>query len=348
VRLAALGLALATSCGDECEHLSDCLKDEACVDGVCTPVTGQPPMRRDASVPFDSGVVPDAGPDAGDADAGGDGGVPFDGGPGPDGGVPDARVGPSPLPTSGDLGFVWVGEVFVANGESDFHAIGLLQNLDGATFSTSVRMYPDAEGRSCTLQTRRMTGGAVAGYDATEISVIPGPQPFSPFSMLPVGDGRFAPIAEPVDRIYNKSRNALFDIVGSGSVTSVESDVAVVPAPAFAFEDIAFPRGSPIVISPPPNPLRWERSDLSIGEITIEVADAPREVILTCVVADDEDYVLPSGATADFLAEAPTAPAYLEIRYDREATLPATVMSGGTISVTYRASQGLRYPVVLP
>ncbi len=345
---------LAGSCllGAACDHrqcaaLSDCAGDEVCVRGLCEKSTGGQPPLRDAGVQ-DSGQR--AGGDASVlTDAGGFDaatGAP-DAGPRPDGGAPSGDAGVGTLPSQGDLGFVWAGELYDSETTSAFHALGLLQHLDAAAYAVTDQTFVDPEGTSCRVSTRRLTGGSVTGFEAQEISVIPGPQPFSPFSMYPVGNGRFEPVQDPVQRIYNKSRFASFQIFGTGTSGSVDSTLVQVPAPPFLFEDLSYPRGSVVAISPSPQ-LLWRPSELSNGVITVEVFDVPREVVLTCLVDDDGAYAIPPGAVSSFLGEAPTPPVYLEIRYDRETTASATVQGGGALSVTYRASQGLRYRVALP
>lgn len=349
--------ALSVSFGCEepqCKALSDCDIGQICVEGLCH--NGQTGLwdQRDAAFPRrpDTGMTTDGG-DGGDAGPGQDAGSMDSGGPGDggstlDGGVGSTRSRPTPLPVTGDLGFVWVAELYDSETTSAHHAFGLLQSLDGATYTTRLQRHQDAEGTTCEVRTRRRSGGAPTPFEAREISVIPGPQPFAPFSMYPVGDGRFEPSQEPIERLFNKSRFATFQIFGNGNTRSVDGDLRQVSAPPFPFEDPAFPRGAPIALDPPPNPLLWTESDLTQGDITIEVFDQPREVLLTCVVADDGAYTIPAAAVSDFLAATPTTPVYLEIRYDREATATEAVEGGGSLSVVYRVSQGLRYPVTLP
>jgi len=89
-------------------------------------------------------------------------------------------------------------------------------------------------------------------------------------------------------------------------------------------------------------------SDLSDGTITIELFDSAREVVLGCRIADDGSYAIPTAGITAFLGAQPMPPVVLEIRYDREGSSDASIQGGGVIRVTYRASQGLRYPVVLP
>lgn len=354
--LLLVALAAAAGCDDpKCTAQSDCDFGEICVEGLCHHGQIGNWRQRDAAFPVrpDTGVAPndgDGGPDGGlpDQDGGGmDAGAPLDGG-GMDGGVGPVMSRPTPLPVTGDLGFVWVAELYDSETTSAHRAFALLQNLDGVTYTTSLQRHQDAESTTCEIRTRRRSSGTPDAYEAQEISVIPGPQPFSPFSMYPVGDGRFEPAQDPVDRIFNESRFAVVQIFGNGNARSIDGAPRQVNAPPFPFEDPAFPRGSPIAIEPPPNPLRWTKSDLSQGDITIEVFDQPREVLLTCVVADDGAYTIPSAAVSDFRAATPTPPVYLEIRYDREARATETVEGGGSVSVTYRVSQGLRYPVTLP
>jgi hypothetical protein len=165
--------------------------------------------------------------------------------------------------------------------------------------------------------------------------------------MYPVGNGRFEPSADPVQRLYNKSRTAYFQIYGTGVTGSVEGMLVGVSAPPFVLEDAAYPRGQPVAISPSPQ-LLWGPSDLTDGMITIELFDSVREVVLTCRIMDDGSYVIPNLAVSAFLDAQPMPQVYLEIRYDRESSSPASITGGGTVPVTYRASQGLRYPVALP
>jgi hypothetical protein len=338
--------ALSGCSQPECEALSDCESNENCVDGVCQPRVGG---KLDAGIRPDTGIVlgPDTGTttDAGiePSDAGmmgnNDGGIPMT-----DAGSGDAGLGA--LPSSGDFGFVWAGELY-GETTSSYHAFGLLQRLDATTFDRTEQTYPDGEDTACSLWTRRLIGGTPIGFEAQEISVIPGPQPFSPFSMYPIGNGRYEPIQDPVERMYNKSRTALFQIYGTSNMGSVDGALVGVTAPGFVFEDVAYPRGQPIPISPPPE-LRWRPHELTNGFITIELFASARDVVLTCLIGDDGVYTIPSMAVSDFLDALPVPPVYLEIRYDREVMTNENLLGGGTIPVTYRASQGLRYPVTLP
>jgi hypothetical protein len=341
-----LAAGLATGCVEpQCEVLSDCNADQICVDGLChNRAGGRFPI--DSGIRRDSGVLPDTGApiDAGLEDSGvapaGDAGAPMDAGA-------NADAGAGPLPSAGELGFVWAGELLDSPDGSAYHAFGLLQRLDGATFDAREEHFADGEGTTCLLSVRRQIGGTIVGFEAQEISVIPGPQPFSPFSMYPVGSGRFEPGQEPVERIYNKSRSAYFQIFGTGNDGSVESMLVGVGAPPFVFEDPAFPRGTQIAIVPSPQ-LRWRPSDLSDGMVTVEIFDSVREVVLTCTTIDDGAYMIPTDAVSAFLDTQPMPTVLLEIRYDREAQSLATIQGGGSLLVTYRASQGLRYPVNLP
>src|SRR5688572_377952 len=344
--LVCVELSMAGCDAPECEALSDCEGDEICVDELCHKRAGGRLPTFDMGV-RDTGVKPDSGSQGGDAGMGDAAGVPPRDGGSADSGSSSDDGGVGSLPTEGDLGFVWAGELISGENTSAFHAFGLLQRLDGATFSESHVEFQDGEASACTLSTRRLTGGAIAGFEADSISVIPGPTPFSPFSMYPIGNGRFEPSADPVQRLYNKSRTAYFQIYGTGNAGSVEGMLVGVSAPPYVFNAPEFPRGQPISISPSPQ-LLWVPSDLTDGTITIELFDSVREVVLTCRVMDDGSYVIPNAAVSAFLDAQPMPSVYLEIRYDRESSSSASIAGGGMIPVTYRASQGLRYPVALP
>ena len=344
-------MLLWTGCGEpDCEFQSDCDRDQVCIEGVChnSHIRDRPPPVQTT---FDGG--PDTGVvDAGDGGPGPDGGMGMDAGnmgmdagmPGPDSGLSPPDATPTIEPSAGDFAMVWLGEVFDSPTTSDYHAVAYLQNLDNATFESSAASHPDTEGSGCGVWTRRFTGGTIAEYEASSIWIIPGPS--ITVALFPQGGGVFERMQDPPQRMFTDSDVASIQFYTTGNANSVMTQSTNVATPPFVLDHKGFRVGTELNVRN--LELRWEPSAINdTGAITVELADATREVIVSCLVIDDSRYTIPTAALDDFASRNPTGPYSLEIRYDRESPMPADLESSAQISILYRTSMGIRYPAVL-
>lgn len=338
---ALVPVVFAVGCAPECENDGDCATGFECTKNACVPPSGGGDGRNKPAPDAGYTVIP-VNPDSGTRDVGvdaGDAGF-ADGGVGVDAGDAGAGVdgGPTPSPTT--YGFVWAGELSTDQG-SVYHAYGLLVDESSAQYDVSEANYPDAVGNPCVLRVKRLISGAPSGLVARDMVVVPGPQLNASFALLPVGDGRFEPLADPVERIYTEAGVARVSIYSDGSADSVDTVSLAVEAPPAVLE-ISPPLGSTFYLSAGTT-LYWVPSGSLNARVTTEVADVDREVVLTCTAPDTGQYQLPAGAVSAFLTEAPTRPLVLEVRHDKEVTVTGS-RAGQSFPVTFRASWGIRYP----
>lgn len=328
----------------ECTSQSDCPGGNICTgDGTCVPSCATPPCRvtQDAG-PRDTGV--DTGVDGGDTgvdggDAGVDGGdTGVDGGDaGVDGGdAGDAGPDAGGLPNAG---VVWLGEFLTT--PASFTAYAEFKDRSAGMYDVSTQAFTPADG-VCALSSVRRTGGMEVGIEAGSVMIVTGQLANQMIAYGPVGGGRYEPTAPLTANIYFNSPGVDFDIAG-GSGTGVPPTTASLPAPPQLI--VLLPMANQTVLLQQGVTFSWQAGGAGGSAVTVaELYDVDRRVSLSCVVADDGSFTLPSDAVQAFQDLSPAAPYTLELRY--QVTTVQTVTLQGTnveLPIELIAARGQRW-----
>ncbi|MCK6547254.1 hypothetical protein L6R52_15490 [Myxococcota bacterium] len=342
---AAQGLA---GCADEgCKGPKDCAAGLSCVSGVCEREQGGGTRFRDAGP--DSGIHADAAaPDTGAPDTGvidaGDGGVAD---AGPDGGAPplnDAGLDAGPrdageYPSSGELVYA---ELFTG-AASEATGSGTFEDRTGTTYTTSSQSFADGEGSSCTVTTARLASGSPTPITAQRI-VLTDELRTTTRTLVPdsAGSGTFDLSGNPGPGLFTTPGSIFIRVDSAGTPGSLEDTEVSAGSPRIFFGATQPAVGVPVNLLSGVA-MSWTVAGAGSSAV-VEVADAPREVVMKCTITDDGSYTIPIDALRAWYAEGPTAPATLELRYDdvrgysfgREGGAPS-------LPVNVRLSRGVRW-----
>lgn len=256
-----------------------------------------------------------------------------------DAGRPDAFIPDA-------FGLAWLGELKTTPPE--FIAYAQFTNPSGASYTEVSHGYDPTGVDHCTLSERRLASGQAAGYAATEVTFRAGQNPHNPsaISLTPVGaSGYYQYLGAPLTAgLFSGAGQVGYQITGTAANPMTLGNLMVtggVPpelSPILPAQDTEVSAGRTIE-------LQWVPSGGVVRRVAIELRDQARAVVLACQVQNDGQFTLPEEARLGWLGARPTAPATLEIRFDEEVRRDVPLGGGGSLPVTFRASQGARWRV---
>ena len=340
--LAVVLLSVLTGCEVECETNQDCPTGTfRCVNNACVlpEVVEAPdfgfvpqidvgfPDVRDLGTP-DRGAMADlGGDDAGDAGTDGGGDADTDGG----GDAGDTGVSPSPLNDIEAL--VQVGIIRSSPDVTGGTALGRI--VDYSQSGRTIEVDPPRPVDGCVVI--RRGPGTAAGLTASRIEVSNGVQ----INLLPTtspGVFRDQTQTDPA-LLIQPGAQVSYRIVSTGATGTLGAVTTTTPLP---------PADSPLLEVPAPGSL-VTRSIIGIPNLALAganayaVYDADRRKVIECPIT------LSTIEIASFIdTEFPSGEVTLDIRSDAEITVSVPVIGRGSIPVTFRATRGVRYRLLIP
>ena len=381
--LAALVVSVgACSADPECTVTTDCPSDKVCQQEMCVDKPGYQSRRRVCDGGNCGGLIfPDAQTipviDAGMTSTTADGsqtstsGMNLDGGGGGNMGTNDGAVtydggiydGPAlpiidggssydgghPTPQAlGNEGLIWIGEIDSEGGRAT--SVGaIFDDNAGALFGITRHDFVVAGG-NCSVVQRRLSSGAPVGITAQSIVIDytdnPHAQPLS--LMSPSNNGRFGAAMLPSPPLFLDHRPVNFSIVSNGSIGGLLGHMAAVSVPETPRVVSPTSAGNGFSMSSNPR-IEWLPRPASGAnlEFVAELADAGRNVVLSCKVGDSTGALqIPTQALQAWSLSSPTAPARLELRYDQSVTEAVGRSGGFIVDTIFRVSRGQGHPLL--
>ena len=336
----------------ECSDRRDCPNAMDCVDSVCTAPTYGGNLRQDASL-WDTGTSTRT--DGAAADAGPDGGVDDDGGPldgtldayvvdgSADGGSDAADIGATDGPGVVVLpneGLVWVAD---PGAVMNFAVGRLFDRSNVGMVATSQDFDLGTEG-SCVLRAERVVGGTMGGFDLARIEIQTSITGVAPITLTQVAVGLYEPFDTPTTLFYRTSETE-YHLFPPEVVAPNPLDETIATTTNPPSLTIALPVVGSLINIPAQVQITWTPT-VDNHPLVVELATASRSVLLTCVTPGDGSFLLPLNATQAWRDIVPTddGDPYLDVRYQEESTRSVGPVA---LPVTFRASRGERYQVVL-